>query len=154
MPQAYGLAVYRGISHMLNPVLPGNLGWNYGVLAAAAMFEFYSWRVSYRELRLRKDAHKNIFYEIIGSKDPAIFTVFLEDSAGLVGTALALRGIFLRETFHNPHLDPLASILIGILLAAVALALDPKLISRRLHMSSGLRHRFPRLGGASSTNSE
>jgi len=119
-----GLAVYRGISHMLHePRLPENVGWNYGILAVAAAFEFYSWRVSYRELRLRKDPDENVFDEIVGSKDPTIFTVFLEDSAGLIGTMLAFLGIFLSIRFRNPYLDPVASILIGALLAAVALLL-------------------------------
>jgi len=92
-------------------------------LALAAAFEFYSWRVSYRELRWRKDPDEGVFDEIVGSKDPTIFTLFLDDSAGLVGTVLAFLGIFLGVTFHNPYFDPIASILIGILLAAVALLL-------------------------------
>jgi len=118
-----GLAVYRGISRMQHPSLPENVGWNYAVLAMAAVFEFYSWRVSYRELLRRKDPDESLFVEIVGSKDPTVFTVFLEDSAGLIGTVLAFLGIFLGGTFHNLYLDPLASILIGILLAAVALLL-------------------------------
>jgi cation diffusion facilitator family transporter len=118
-----GLTVYRGITHMLDPELPKNVVWNYGVLAVAAAFEFYSWRISYRELNLRKDPDESLFDEIVGSKDPTIFTVFLEDSVGLIGTGLAFLGIFLGATFHNPYMDPIASILIGILLAAVALLL-------------------------------
>ena len=113
-----GLAVYRGISRMQHPSLPENVGWNYAVLAMAAVFEFYSWRVSYRELLRRKDPDESLFVEIVGSKDPTVFTVFLEDSAGLIGTVLAFLGIFLGATFHNPYLDPVASILIGTLLAA------------------------------------
>ena len=118
-----GLAVYRGISHMRNPSLPSNPGWNYATLAIAAVFEYYSWRVSYRELRSRKDPDESIFDEIVGSKDPTIFTVFLEDSAGLVGTVVAFLGIFIGDALRNPYLDPAASILIGMLLAAVALLL-------------------------------
>ena len=118
-----GLAVYRGISHLLHPTLPENVVWNYAVLAAAAAFEFYSWRIAYHELRLRKDPDESLFQEIIGSKDPSVFTVFLEDSAGLIGTALAFLGIFLGDIFGNPHFDAVASILIGMLLAAVALLL-------------------------------
>lgn len=118
-----GLTVYRGISHMRNPALPRNIGWNYAILAIAAVFEYYSWRVSYRELRSRKDSDESIFDEIVGSKDPTIFTVFLEDSAGLIGTVVAFLGIFIGNTLHNPYFDPAASILVGILLAAVALLL-------------------------------
>jgi cation diffusion facilitator family transporter len=118
-----GLTVYRGITHMLDPEPPKNVVWNYVVLAVAAAFEFYSWRISYRELNLRKDPDESLFDEIVGSKDPTIFTVFLEDTAGLIGTVLAFLGIFLGATLHNPYMDPLASIMIGILLAAVALLL-------------------------------
>jgi len=99
------------------------VGWNYAVLAGAAAFELYSWCVSYRELRRRKDPDESVFEEIVGSKDPTIFTVFLEDSAGLIGAVLAFLGIWLGSMFHNPFLDPAASILIGVLLAAVALLL-------------------------------
>ena len=118
-----GLAVYEGISHLFHPEPTTRVGWNYAVLAIAAGFDFYSWRISYREIRSRKDANESTWDEIIGSKDPTVFTVFLEDSAGLVGTFLAFLGIFLGQVFHNPRFDPIASILIALLLAAVALLL-------------------------------
>jgi cation diffusion facilitator family transporter len=118
-----GLAVYRGISHLLHPAMPEDVVWNYVVLAAAAGFDFCSWRIAYRELRRRKDPGESLFEEIAGSKDPSVFTVFLEDSADLIGTALAFLGIFLGAILHNPYFDALASILIGMLLAAVAVFL-------------------------------
>ncbi len=93
------------------------------MLAFAIVFESYSWIVSYRELRSRKDHDESTWEEIIGSKDPTVFTVFLEDCAGLVGVFLAFLGIFLGRIFNTPYLDPVASILIGLLLAAVAILL-------------------------------
>jgi cation diffusion facilitator family transporter len=117
------LAAYHGITHLRNPQIPDHPGWNYVVLAFAAAFEFYSWRISYGELRAQKDPDESTWDEIIGSKDPTIFTVFLEDSAGLLGALLAFLGIFLGRLFNNPYLDPAASIAIGLLLAAVAVFL-------------------------------
>ena len=117
------LAVYQGISRLRYPEPPLHLGWNYLVLALSAAFELYSWRISYRELRRQKDPDESTWDEIIGSKDPTIFTVFLEDSAGFVGTVLAFLGLFLGQTLHSRYFDPAASILIGLLLAAVALLL-------------------------------
>jgi cation diffusion facilitator family transporter len=132
-----GLAVHQGVSRIRHPVLPENVGWNYVVLAGAAAFEYYSWRISYRELRRRKDPDESILDEIIGSKDPTIFTVFLEDSAGLIGTVLAFLGILLATTLNNPYLDPAASILIGLLLAFVAVLLGREtgalLVGERTH---------------------
>jgi cation diffusion facilitator family transporter len=117
------LAIYRGVSHMRRAEPTDHIGWNYAVLAIAVAFNFYSWLVSYRELLSQKDPEETIWDEIIGSKDPTVFTVFLEDSAALIGTFLAFLGIFLGHLFHNEYLDPAASILIGLLLTAVAVLL-------------------------------
>jgi cation diffusion facilitator family transporter len=117
------LTVYQGIWRLRHPQPSLHLGWNYALLALAAAFELYSWRISYRELLLSKDPDETIWQEIIGSKDPTIFTVFLEDSAGLIGAVLAFLGIFLGQVLHSRYFDPAASILIGLLLAAVALLL-------------------------------
>jgi cation diffusion facilitator family transporter len=114
------LAFYQGITHILHPATSTNVGWNYAVLALAAAFDLYSWRVSYRELLAHKEPRESMWDEIIGSKNPIIFTVFLEDSAGLIGGALAFFGILLGHLFHNPYFDPAASILIAVLLTLVA----------------------------------
>lgn len=118
-----GLAVHEGISHLRNPHLPSHPGWNYAVLALAVAFDFYSWVISYRELRSRKDPNESMWDEIIGGKDPTVFTVFLEDSAGLLGAFLAFLAIFLGRVFNNPYLDPAASIVIGVVLAGIAVFL-------------------------------
>jgi cation diffusion facilitator family transporter len=116
-----GLAAYEGIRHLRRPEPSTHLAWNYAVLAFAATLDLYSWVVSYRELLARKDPDESTWDEIIGSKDPSVFTVFLEDSAALIGILLAFLGIFLGQIFHNPYFDPIASLLIALLLAAVAL---------------------------------
>jgi len=118
-----GLAFHHGITHLRHREPSSHVGWNYAVLALAAAFEFYSWRVSYRELLSQKDPGESIWDEIVGSKDPIVFTVFLEDSAALVGTALAFLGIFLGHMLDKQYLDPIPSILIGFLLTGVALLL-------------------------------
>jgi cation diffusion facilitator family transporter len=117
------LAMHQGISHIRHPRELTHIGWNYAVIAIAFASEFYSWRISYRELLSRKDPDESTWDEIIGSKDPTVFTIFLEDSAGKAGTLLAFLGIFVGQLFHRPYFDPLASILIGLLLTAVAVLL-------------------------------
>jgi cation diffusion facilitator family transporter len=118
-----GFAAYQGISHLRHPLEFKDLGWNYAALAIAALFESYSWRISYKELLKRKDPDESTWDEIIGSKDPAIFTIFLEDTAALIGIFLAFLGILLGHTFHNPYFDPIASVCIGALLGFVAIVL-------------------------------
>jgi len=41
--------------------------------------------VAYREILARKDPDESTWDEIIGSKDPTVFTVFLVDSAAIIG---------------------------------------------------------------------
>lgn len=118
-----GLTMYEGISGFRRPTLPKHVAVSYCVLAIAALFESYSWWVSYRTLRYRADAGESVWNEIVASKDPAVFTVFLEDSAALIGIVVAFLGIAFGHWLGNPYLDPLASIIIGILLAAVAVLL-------------------------------
>jgi cation diffusion facilitator family transporter len=115
-----GFTIYRGIQQIRAPQLETSHGLNYVVLAIAAALDLYSWRISYIELKRQKSPDESVLEEIVGSKDPTVFTVFLEDSVGVVGTAIAFLGIFLGQVFHNPYMDPAASILIGLLLAAVA----------------------------------
>ena len=118
-----GLAAYEGIHHLLHPETSVRVGWNYAVLGISAVFDLYSWRVAYREILARKDPDESPWDEIIGSKDPTVFTVFLVDSAGLIGVVIAFLGIFWGHVLHNPYCDPAASLLIALLLAAVALLL-------------------------------
>lgn len=57
------------------------------------------------------------------SKDPTNFAVLLEDSAALLGVTIAFMGILFSRIFEIPVLDGLASILIGLVLSAVAIVL-------------------------------
>lgn len=118
-----GLAIHEGISRLRHPELPEHVMWSYIVLLGAACVELYSWRISYKELLARKDADETIWDQIIGSKDPSVFIVFLEDTAGIIGALVAFFGILLGHTLKNPYFDPSASIAIGVLLGSVALIL-------------------------------
>lgn len=116
-------AGYRGISRLLKPETPSHVAWNYMVLAIATVFEGYSWFVSRRQLRAKADPNQSSWDMVVRSKDPVVFTVFLEDSAALVGIAIAFAGVLLGDLLRNPYLDPIASIVIAFILAAVAILL-------------------------------
>jgi len=118
-----GFSLDDGISLLLHPVITTKPNWNYAILAVAAVFEGYSWFVSRRELLHRRRPGQTLWRLIRASKDPSVFTVFIEDSAALVGIAIAALGIALGQVLHNPYCDPAASVLIGLLLAGVAILL-------------------------------
>jgi divalent metal cation (Fe/Co/Zn/Cd) transporter len=71
------------------------------------------------------------------SKDPTTFTVIAEDAAALAGLAIAALGIFLAHRLDIPELDGVASMLIGLLLAGVAMLLIRE--SRGLLVGEGIK---------------
>ena len=117
-----GLSIYEGINHLMNPVPLEDPFWNYVVLASAVVFEGYSWTIALKELVAQK-GEENIWQAIRSSKDPTIFTILLEDSAALLGLAIAFAGVFLGHLFNNIYLDGVASVVIGIILVIVAIFL-------------------------------
>jgi cation diffusion facilitator family transporter len=114
-----GISVYEGLRHMRSPVPLADPKWNYLVLATAGIFEGCSLVVAMREFIARK---RDVpFWQAIRiSKDPTNLTVLAEDSAALVGLAIAGAGVYLSHALQAPALDGLASVLIGLLLAGVA----------------------------------
>ncbi|QGZ38252.1 cation diffusion facilitator family transporter [Pseudoduganella flava] len=118
-----GLSIYHGIAALQAPPPLEDPLWNYVVLAVAAVFEGYSWNVSRQALNAVRKPGTSLWQAVRASKDASVFTVFIEDTAALLGIAIAAAGIALGQYFGNPYFDPAASILIGALLIGAALAL-------------------------------
>ena len=117
-----GISAYEGLLHVIHPVPMKSAGWNYSVLGVALAFEGYSFIVAFRAFR-QEQGRQGIWQAIHASKDPTTFTILFEDSAALLGLVVAFFGVLLAETFDTPYFDGVASILIGLLLGAVALLL-------------------------------
>ncbi|MEH2247790.1 cation diffusion facilitator family transporter [Nostoc sp.] len=117
-----GMSIYEGITHLINPSPLKDPMWNYIVLGMAILFEGFSWTVALKEFLPTKG--KQSFWQAIkNSKDPTVFTILVEDSAAILGLIVALLGIFLGHLFNNVYFDGIASIVIGIILAIVAIVL-------------------------------
>src|SRR5919197_4054527 len=117
-----GISFYEGIRHLREPGPVENLAWAYGVLAASFVFEGYSWMVAVREFR-REAAGQPWLAAIRASKDPTNFTVLFEDTAALLGLVVALAGVYAADRLGNPYLAGVASMVIGVILASVAVFL-------------------------------
>jgi cation diffusion facilitator family transporter len=114
-----GISAYEGILHILHPVAMQQTKWNYLVLSFAFLFEGLSLSIALRVFK-RSDGDGGLVDKIVASKDPTTYTVIAEDTAALGGIVLAFLGILLSDRFHLPVFDGIASLLIGLLLAAVA----------------------------------
>ncbi len=117
-----GVSIYEGILHLRHPVRMEHALWNYVVLGLALAFESYSFRVAFLAFRREKGAH-NIWRSIQRSKDPTTYTVLFEDSAAILGLIVALAAVFSAHQLNAIYLDATASVVIGVILAVVAILL-------------------------------
>ena len=117
-----GVSAYEGVLHMLHPEPLRDAMWNYIVLGAAAVFEGASFLVALRQF-LRTKREGPFWDAITSSKDPTTYTVLAEDSAALAGLAAAAIGVYASHRLDLPVLDGAASVVIGLLLAGVAILL-------------------------------
>lgn len=131
-----GISFFEGVQHIRHPEPLHDPTWNYVVLGAAAVFESISFVIALRQFQ--RLAGATPFWEFVRrSKDPTTYTVLAEDSAALVGLAIAAMGIGLSHRLEMPALDGTASVLIGILLSGVASLLAWQ--SRGLLIGEGIR---------------
>ncbi|WP_235577829.1 cation diffusion facilitator family transporter [Rhodanobacter sp. Root561] len=117
-----GVSFYEGVMHIRQPEPVARPLMNYLVLAVSFVFEGSSWWVALREFRARK-GRLGYFEAFRLSKDPATFTVLLEDSAALLGLLVALAGLVSAQLLAQPVLDGVASIGIAAVLSLSALLL-------------------------------
>jgi cation diffusion facilitator family transporter len=115
-------SVFRGIERILSPHELQDIKLSYIVLGASAIFDGTSLFLAFTGLR-EQLVKFGLWQAIRVTKDPILFSVFFEDSAGLLGLALAFLGLFLYQMTGMAIFDSLASILIGLLLGGVALLL-------------------------------
>jgi cation diffusion facilitator family transporter len=115
-------AVFEGFNKIRHPHPLERIHLIYIVLGISAIIESVSFGIAVREF-LRQKTNKTVWGEIKGSKDSNLIVVLLEDSAALVGLLIALAGTLLVQVTGITILDGVASILIGVVLAFVAVFL-------------------------------
>jgi cation diffusion facilitator family transporter len=116
------VSIYEGIDHLRHPEPMKNAVWNYVVLGVAFIFDGISFITATKEFS-RQRGNTPFWAAVKHSKDPSTFVVLFEDAADVIGILIAFTGIGLSQLLHNPLIDGVASLLIGILLTTVALLL-------------------------------
>jgi len=116
------ISFYQGYDKFLHPSFEGSPAWNYGVLLTAFLFTCVS---LYNVLKVfNVERGKRSFWRTIReSKDPSTFITLLGDAGDIAGLIIAFAGIAAGRYFHNPHIDGVASMAIGVMLIIISLIL-------------------------------
>ncbi|GEP11893.1 cation diffusion facilitator family transporter [Methylobacterium gnaphalii] len=125
-------AIYEGAHKIQHPEPPADATvfgyavsgfWtNVAILGFSIAAEGYSCLVAVRSFRAEKGSQSAIS-AIQRSKDPALFTILVEDVAALIGLAIALAGVVAAHLLEWPALDGWASVGIGLVLVGMAVFL-------------------------------
>jgi cation diffusion facilitator family transporter len=118
------VSVSQGVNELRHPEPASNFLIGYVVLAVSFVLEGTSFLQSVRQAKPEAASmQRDLIDHVLATSDPTLRAVFFEDSAALVGVLLAAGGLGLHELTGSSIPDAVGSILIGVLLGAVAIVL-------------------------------
>jgi cation diffusion facilitator family transporter len=120
-------SAFEGVAKLRHPGTVDHAAIAFGILLVAMVLEGLSFRTATKESnKSRKGSWPGFIRD---TKDPDLAVVLLEDSAALVGLTLALLGLGLSTITGNTAFDGIASLLIAVVLATVAVILGREMKS-------------------------
>jgi cation diffusion facilitator family transporter len=118
------VSVTHGVQELVSPEPASDFVVGYVVLAVSFVLEGLSLLQSVRQVRHEAASfHRDLLEHVLATSDPTLRAVFAEDSAALIGLVIAVAGLGGHQLTGSPIPDAIGSILVGLLLAAVAVVL-------------------------------
>jgi cation diffusion facilitator family transporter len=118
------VSVTRGVQELITPEPASNFVVGYVVLAVSFILEAISFLQSVRQAKPEAESmQRDLIEHILATSDPTLRAVFAEDSAALAGLLIAAAGLAAHQLTGSPIPDAAGSILVGVLLGAVAIVL-------------------------------
>jgi cation diffusion facilitator family transporter len=118
------VSVTHGIQELVHPEPAGRFLAGYVVLAVSFVLEAISFLQSVRQARSEAESmQRDLLEHVLATSDPTLRAVFAEDSAALTGLVIAAAGLAAHQLTGSPVPDAAGSILVGVLLAVVAVIL-------------------------------
>jgi cation diffusion facilitator family transporter len=115
-------AIFDGYNNLLHPHGGGDRVWSYVVLGASLAIEAMSLRVAMREFQKLAQG-RSLRRTLFEARDPTIAVVVAEDATAMAGLVFALLAVAASGLTGQDFWDPIGSIVIGVLLCAVAFVL-------------------------------
>jgi cation diffusion facilitator family transporter len=118
------ISIAHGIQELLHPEPATDFVIGYIVLGISFVLESVSFLQSVRQARPEAESmQRDLIEHVMATSDPTLRAVFFEDSAALVGLVIATAGLAAHELTDSPVPDAIGSILVGLVLAVVAVVL-------------------------------
>ena len=118
------VSIWHGIQQLIEPEEASNFLVAYIVLAIAFVLEGVSFTQAMMQARrLAAVRDSSVTELVLNTSNPTLRAVFFEDAAALIGIAIATAGIALHQLTGSVAPDAIGSILVGVLLAVVAVVL-------------------------------
>jgi len=118
------VSITHGVQELITPQPASNFVVGYVVLAVSFVLEGTSFLQSMRQAKPEAASlHRDLIEHVLATSDPTLRAVFAEDSAALIGLVIAAAGLGLHQATGSPTPDAVGSILVGLVLAAVAVVL-------------------------------
>jgi cation diffusion facilitator family transporter len=118
------VSVAHGVQELINPEPADRFVVGYVVLAVSFVLEGISFLQSIRQARPEAQSmQRDLIEHVLATSDPTLRAIFAEDAAALTGLVIATAGLAAHELTGSAVPDAIGSILIGVLLAVVAIVL-------------------------------
>jgi cation diffusion facilitator family transporter len=118
------VSVTHGIQELINPEPASHFAVGYAVLAVSFVLEGVSFLQSVRQARPEAQSlQRDLIEHVLATSDPTLRAVFAEDSAALTGLVIAAAGLAAHQATGSVVPDAAGSILVGALLAVIAVVL-------------------------------
>jgi cation diffusion facilitator family transporter len=118
------VSITHGIQELLSPEPAGEFVVGYVVLAVSLVLESISFLQSARQARAEAQSlQRDLIEHVLATSDPTLRAVFAEDAAALAGLVIAAVALAAHQVTGSPVPDAVGSIVVGVLLAGVALLL-------------------------------
>ncbi|BCW19634.1 cation diffusion facilitator transporter [Arthrobacter sp. NtRootA9] len=131
------VSIMHGIQEIIAPEPASDFIVAYIVLAVAFVLEGISFTQAFRQTRrAARQLERRTLEQVLISSDPTLRAVFAEDAAALAGLVVAFAGVLLHQLTGSPLPDAVGSIVVGVLLAVVAVVLIDR--NRRFLVGQGV----------------
>ena len=118
------VSVTHGVQELVRPEPASHFIVGYVVLVVSFVLEGISFLQSFRQAKPEaRSMQRDLIEHVLATSDPTLRAVFAEDSAALIGLVIAAAGLAGHQLTGSPIPDAVGSILVGVLLAVIAIVL-------------------------------